>query len=169
MLLLEVISIISYYYYSWTAEMPRLGRSWAEPRERNGLWSLHFPELSTQALSLAATYFMFIHSHLGRCSSVCVRSSEASDSGDQVGAMPIGACFSGKQWWWNHRAQAQRVCGYSGPLLSSQVCFSNILREAVAGMPPCPPDLACGLTSLTSSGFRKDVRTTKAAQKTLAY
>lgn len=92
--------------------MPRLGRCWAEPRKRNGLWSLHFPELSRQALRRAASHFMLIHSHLGLCSSVCVRESG--------------------RWWWEHGAGsgwAGSQCAANSPGKSEAEMPSHVLPE----------------------------------------
>ena len=98
--------------------MPRLGRCWAEPRKRNGLWSLHFPELSGQALSLAASHFMLIHSHLGLCSSVCVRSTKNLEA---VMVEPQG---TGSE---NER--------FLRPAAEWPVCFPSTLGKAAAQVP----------------------------------
>ena len=127
--------------------MPRLGRSWARPRERNSLWSLHFPELSRQALSLVASHFTLIHPHLGLCPSVCVRDQEPGSCDGST----TGQGFRGWTATWTHTQQL--------------TCSSKILGKTVAEMPPWCPDLPPRWASRISWGHRKDERTTKSAQK----
>lgn len=120
-----MISIISYYYYSWTVECQGLGGAGQNPEKEMVCEVCIFPELSRQALSLAASHFMLVHSHLGLCSSVCVRSTKNLDDGTTGHGLREGKSFL-------------------RPTAEQPVCFSSVLRKTMAELPSCLPELYVG-------------------------
>lgn len=146
MLWLEVISIISYYYYSWTVECQGLGEAGQDLEKEMVCEVCVFQSSAERPSALQLSRFMLLHP-LG-----CVLqfASEAPKTW--------------LWWWWDHWAQAQGE-RLIGPALSSPYVSQKPLERQWQKCLHTTPSWHPGEPHRFPGGPGKNERTTKGAPK----